>query len=126
MSRSVPAYVCSRRGGSAPHSFNQPRYNAAVQSGNRRMTPQQFINKWQGCQLAERAFYQQHFNDLCALLGHPTPAAQDTTGDTFCFEKGATKTGGGNGWADVWKRGFFAVEYKGQGGDLHKALEQVQ
>ena len=90
------------------------------------MTPQQFIAKWQGCQLAERAFYQQHFNDLCALVGHPTPAAQDTTGDTFCFEKGATKTGGGNGWADVWKRGFFAVEYKGQNGDLRKALEQVQ
>ena len=90
------------------------------------MTPQQFITKWQGCQLAERAFYQQHFNDLCALVGHPTPAAQDTTGDTFCFERGATKTGGGNGWADVWKRGFFAVEYKGQNGDLRRALEQVQ
>ncbi|MEQ1673449.1 MAG: hypothetical protein ABL865_00195, partial [Candidatus Nitrotoga sp.] len=40
------------------------------------MTPQQFISKWQGCQLAERAFYQQHFNDLCALVGHLTPAAQ--------------------------------------------------
>jgi hypothetical protein len=90
------------------------------------MTPQQFIAKWQGCQLAERAFYQQHFNDLCALAGHPTPAAQDTIGDTFCFEKGATKTGGGNGWADVWKRGFFAVEYKGPNGDLRKALDQVQ
>jgi methylase of polypeptide subunit release factors len=90
------------------------------------MTPQQFIAKWQGCQLAERAFYQQHFNDLCALVGHSTPAAQDTIGDTFCFEKGATKTGGGNGWADVWKRGFFAAEYKGQNGDLRKALEQVQ
>ncbi|MEQ1813836.1 MAG: type IIL restriction-modification enzyme MmeI, partial [Candidatus Nitrotoga sp.] len=90
------------------------------------MTPQQFISKWQGCQLAERAFYQQHFNDLCALVGHLTPAAQDTAGDTFCFEKGATKTGGGNGWADVWKRGFFAAEYKGPNGDLHKALEQVQ
>lgn len=90
------------------------------------MTPQQFIAKWQGCQLAERAFYQQHFNDLCALVGHPTPAAQDTVGDTFCFEKGATKTGGGNGWADVWKRGFFAAEYKGPNGDLCKALDQVQ
>ncbi|HEY4698648.1 MAG TPA: DNA methyltransferase [Gallionella sp.] len=90
------------------------------------MTPQQFIAKWQGCQLAERAFYQQHFNDLCALVGHSTPAAQDTIGDTFCFEKGASKTGGGNGWADVWKRGFFAVEYKGPTGDLRKALDQVQ
>ncbi len=90
------------------------------------MTSQQFIAKWQGCQLAERAFYTQHFNDLCALVGHPTPAAHDTIGDTFCFEKGATKTGGGNGWADVWKRGFFAGEYKGPNGDLRKALEQVQ
>ena len=34
------------------------------------MTPQQFIAKWQGCQLAERAFYTQHFNDLCTL-GRP-------------------------------------------------------
>ncbi len=90
------------------------------------MTPQRFIARWQGCQLAERAFYQQHFNDLCALADHPTPAAQDTTSNTFCFEKGATKTSGGNGWADVWKHGFFAVEYKGPSGDLRKALEQVQ
>lgn len=90
------------------------------------MTPQEFILKWQDSQLAERAFYQQHFNDLCALVGHPTPAAQDIIGDTFCFEKGAIKTGGGNGWADVWKRGFFAMEYKGPNGDLRKALDQVQ
>lgn len=90
------------------------------------MTPQQFIAKWQGSQLAERAYCQEHFNDLCALVGHPTPAMHDTTGNTFCFEKGATKTGGGNGWADVWKRGHFAMEYKGPKGDLRKALEQVQ
>ena len=57
------------------------------------MTPQQFIANWQGCQLAEHACYQQHFNDMCAPAGQPTPAAQDTTGDTFCFEKVATKTG---------------------------------
>ncbi len=90
------------------------------------MTPQEFIKKWHGSHLAERAYCQEHFNDLCSLVGHPTPAAHDTTGDTFCFEKGATKTGGGNGWADVWKRGHFAMEYKGPKGDLHKALEQVQ
>lgn len=90
------------------------------------MTPHEFIKKWQGSQLAERAYCQEHFNDLCALAGHPTPAMHDTTGNTFCFEKGATKTGGGNGWADVWKRGHFAMEYKGPKGDLRKALEQVQ
>lgn len=90
------------------------------------MTPQEFIKKWHGSQLAERAYCQEHFNDLCALVGHPTPAAHDTTGNTFCFEKGAKKTGGGTGWADVWKRGHFALEYKGPKGDLSKALEQVQ
>jgi type II restriction/modification system DNA methylase subunit YeeA len=90
------------------------------------MTPQEFIKKWHNCQLAERAFCQEHFNDLCALVKHPSPAAHDTIGNTFCFEKGAQKTGGGNGWADVWKRGHFALEYKGPKGDLSKALEQVQ
>jgi len=30
------------------------------------MTPRQFIAKWQGCQLAERAFHWQHFNELGA------------------------------------------------------------
>jgi len=90
------------------------------------MTPREFIKKWHGSQLAERAYCQEHFNDLCELVGHPTPAAHDTTGNTFCFEKGAKKTGGGNGWADVWKRGHFAMEYKGPKGDLQKALEQVQ
>ena len=30
-----------------------------------------------------------------------------THGDIYCFERGATKTSGGEGWADVWKRGCF-------------------
>ena len=36
------------------------------------------------------------------------------------------KTGGGDGWADVWKRGCFAWEYKGPGKDLNAALKQLQ
>jgi hypothetical protein len=42
------------------------------------------------------------------------------------FEKGALKTGGGDGWADVWKRGCFAWEYKSPGKDLGAALKQLQ
>jgi hypothetical protein len=38
------------------------------------MTPQQFIAKWREAQLAERSAYQQHFCDLCDLLGQPKPA----------------------------------------------------
>ena len=36
-----------------------------------------------------------------------------------------TKTTGGAGWADVWKRGFFAWEYKGKHKDLDKAYQQL-
>jgi type II restriction/modification system DNA methylase subunit YeeA len=90
------------------------------------MTANDFIKKWQGVQLKERSAYQEHFLDLCKLVEHPSPVEIDKEGVTFCFEKGAIKTGGGNGWADVWKRGHFAMEYKGPGGDLRKALQQVQ
>lgn len=90
------------------------------------MTPQQFITKWTGSELTERQACQQHFLDLCELVNHPKPAEMDKTGASFCFERGATKTGGGQGWADVWKRGYFAFEYKRPKGSLEKALQQVQ
>ena len=90
------------------------------------MTPQQFIQKWTGQELKERQAYQQHFLDLCELVKHPKPADIDKTGEHFCFERGATKTGGNKGWADVWKKGHFAIEYKGKHGSLSKALQQVQ
>jgi hypothetical protein len=38
------------------------------------MTPHEFAIKWQKAQLTERAGYQQHFLDLCDLLGQPHPA----------------------------------------------------
>ena len=89
------------------------------------MTPQDFIRKWKPVALTERATAQEHFLDLCRLFDHPTPAGDDPIGDHFTFEKGAPKTGGGEGWADVWKKGFFAWEYKKRKRDLGKALEQL-
>ena len=89
------------------------------------MTPQDFIRKWKPVALTERATAQEHFLDLCRLVGHPTPVEDDPAGDHFAFEKGAPKTGGGEGWADVWKKGFFAWEYKKKKNDLGKALEQL-
>ena len=68
---------------------------------------------------------QSHFNDLCALLGQPTPTEADPAGRWFTFEAGAGKTSGGQGWADVWKMGYFAWEYKGQHADLDKAYRQL-
>jgi hypothetical protein len=89
------------------------------------MTPQQFATKWRGAQLSERASVQEHFLDLCALFGQSSPASADPTGTWFTFEKGVTKTGGGQGFADVWKRGFFAWEYKKQKRDLGAAYGQL-
>jgi type II restriction/modification system DNA methylase subunit YeeA len=90
------------------------------------MTPHEFVTKWQGVELKERSASQSHFNDLCALLGVLEPVSADPQGDWFTFEKGANKTGGGDGWADVWRKGCFAWEYKGRHANLHKAFAQLQ
>ncbi len=66
------------------------------------------------------------FNDICGLLGEPTPIEADPDGAWYAFEKGARKTGGGDGWADVWKHRFFAWEYKGKHKDLDAAFAQLQ
>ena len=90
------------------------------------VTPEQFIKKWKSSTLTERAASQSHFIDLCALLDEPTPTDVDPTGENYAFERGANKTTGGEGWADVWKRGCFAWEYKGKRKDLKAAYAQLQ
>ncbi len=90
------------------------------------MNAKQFVAKWKGCTLKERSASQEHFIDLCHLVGIQTPAEADPHGDWFCFERGALKTGGGNGWADVWRRNCFAWEYKGKHKDLTAAFAQLQ
>jgi type II restriction/modification system DNA methylase subunit YeeA len=89
------------------------------------MTPQQFIAKWKPVALTERATAQSHFLDLCALLGHEDPVSADPVGEWFTFEKGVAKTGGGDGFADVWKKSFFAWEYKKKKRNLDDALGQL-
>jgi type II restriction/modification system DNA methylase subunit YeeA len=89
------------------------------------LTPQEFVAKWRHVTLKEKSASQSHFNDLCALLGQQTPTAADPTGKWFVFEAGAGKVAGGQGWADVWKTGYFAWEYKGQHANLDKAYLQL-
>ncbi|MBN1139565.1 MAG: class I SAM-dependent DNA methyltransferase [Anaerolineae bacterium] len=89
------------------------------------MTPLDFVHKWSRATLKERSAAQEHFIDICQLVGHPTPAEFDPTGKTFAFEAGASKLTGGQGWADVWKKGFFAWEYKGKYADLDQAYQQL-
>jgi hypothetical protein len=85
----------------------------------------EFISKWRKVELKERSAAQEHFLDLCNVFDHPTPATADPTGESFCFEKGAAKHGGGDGFADVWKRGFSGWEYKGKHKDLGDAYDQL-
>jgi len=84
-----------------------------------------FVAKWQRNTLTERSAAQQHFLDLCAVLDEPTPATADPDGTSYTFEKGARKTAGGGGWADVWKRGYVGWEYKGKRKDLAAAYQQL-
>ena len=90
------------------------------------MTPYQFIAKWRASELKERSAAQEHFIDLCRLLDEPTPAEADPTGEHYCFERGARKDTGGDGWADVWKRYHFAWEYKGKHANLDAAFTQLR
>ena len=99
------------------------------------MTPAAFIAKWKRAELSERAASQEHFLDLCKLLGVKTPAELDPIGDTFTFEKGVAVTGpasagsgGQRGFADVWYKGRFGWEYKRKGkyATLTDALRQLQ
>ncbi len=89
------------------------------------MLPAEFQRKWIANELKERSASQSHFNDLCAVLGVPTPTDADPTGEFYAFERGATKLRGGEGWADVWYRNHFAWEYKGKRANLTAAYEQL-
>ena len=90
------------------------------------MSPHEFISKWRASELKERSAAQEHFIDLCRLLNEPTPAEADPTGEVYCFERGARKDTGSDGWADVWKRHHFAWEYKGKRADLDAAFGQLR
>src|SRR5437660_12696324 len=106
------------------------------------MTPAEFKRKWARYSGKETSAYQEHFNDLCALLGQPSPVTADPTGsESFCFQKRVLKDAelfafddGGRvaeepdserGFADVWKRGCFAWEYKGKKKNLDEAYRQL-
>ena len=88
---------------------------------------QAFIEKWGRVTINEKATAQEHFVDLCRLLGVKTPNEADPQGQFFRFEKPLTKTGGQAGFADVWYRDRFAWEYKSKNRypDLRAAYQQL-
>src|ERR1017187_2852054 len=104
------------------------------------MTAAEFKKKWSRNQSKESAAYQEHFNELCRLLGQPTPNEADPSGsDFFCFQKRVVKDAelfelhetpdasepAERGFADVWKKGCFAWEYKGKKKNLDEAYKQL-
>ena len=89
------------------------------------MTPQEFVHKWRPVALNERQTAIEHFGDLCRLLGELTPIEADPEGIDYAYEKDANRATGGRGWADVWKRGCFAMEYKKRHANLGAAHKQI-
>ncbi len=88
------------------------------------MTPQEFLAKWRHVELKERSASQSRFNDLCALLGVVDPISPTPSENGSPSRRARAKTSGGDGWADVWRKGCFAWEYKGKRKDLKAAFNQ--
>ncbi|CAN5307240.1 hypothetical protein BH20ACT11_BH20ACT11_13120 [soil metagenome] len=89
------------------------------------LTLQEFANRWSKSQLKESAASQQHFLDLRRMLGQKQPVEVDPEGEFFTFERSVKVQGGGKGFADVWYKGRFALEYKGKHKDLAAAYDQL-
>jgi hypothetical protein len=103
------------------------------------MTAAEFKQKWARYRGKESAAYQEHFNDLCRLLGQPTPVEADPSGDEFfCFQKRVIKDAefldlehpdcgdpAERGFADVWKKDCFGWEYKCKKKNLDEAYRQL-
>ena len=103
------------------------------------MTPAEFKTKWAKVSAKESAAYQSHFDDLCRLLKVAPPLEADPAGEFFCYQKRVVNdaelfdmsdTGepvevSERGFADVWKKGCFAWEYKGKKKNLDDAYRQL-
>ncbi|MBC5811661.1 MAG: class I SAM-dependent DNA methyltransferase, partial [Candidatus Eremiobacteraeota bacterium] len=89
------------------------------------MDVQEFQTKWRGVTRTERSAAQEHFIDICRLLGQRTPAEADQAGEFYTFERGVRTVRGGNGFADVWWRGKFGWEYKRNRANLDDAYQQL-
>ena len=83
------------------------------------ISAQEFISRWDSAGFGERQGAQSFFNDLCGLIGHPTPAAFGDP-EAFTFEK--TVPGG---FADAYFEEHFGWEFKGKDAQLDGAFDQL-
>ena len=68
----------------------------------------EFVERWAGYEQSETAQYQGHFNDICELIGHASPA-EDPNSSEFNFQVATPVMIGGKGFADVFKAGMLRV-----------------
>ena len=83
------------------------------------ITPPAFIERWSNAGFGERQGAQSFFNDLCGLVGHPTPASYAHP-EAFTFEKAVP-----GGFADAYFEEHFGWEFKGQDAQLDGAFDQL-
>ena len=90
------------------------------------MEPEEFIERWRDNTRKESAASKQHFLELCGVLEVPQPGDPGFANEDYDFERSVKKTGGGKGFADVWKRDCFVWEYKGDRKSLVAAYAQAK
>ncbi len=88
------------------------------------MDAAEFARKWKGSAGRENASAQEHFADLCRLVGELTPNEADPSQTFYTFEKETQRSSGPRGRVDVWLKDKFAWEYKGKHKDLRAAYKQ--
>lgn len=104
--------VSAKRGPTAPPS----EASRSVQPMS--LTPLEFAAKWQGGMRTERAASQEHFIDLCRMVGTKTPNEADPN---LRVRKGRRENERRRGVCRRLEQGYFAWEYKGKRKDLAAA-----
>ena len=82
------------------------------------LTAREFMAKWRGVPLTQRAVSEQHFADICRLVGHTppgeAPAPGAAGGAPVRWAPGVGKTSDGMPWASAERAGAFAWQYAGK------------
>ena len=90
------------------------------------LSPLDFVGKWRRSTLNKDRAAQEHFVDLCQLVGHLPPASLDPHGTWFVFDaRTVGRSAGEPARIDVWKKDFFAWEYRAKKNELQEAHQQL-
>jgi hypothetical protein len=89
------------------------------------MDAAEFIEKWRSTPLPERAAAQQHFLELCELLGVEKPPTTGPETADYRFEAPVIGADDRPGFADAFRRGCFGWEYKKRRASLVEARSQL-